>query len=366
MTEPARVELTPWPPDPLPFPEQDYRPPRPRYDPRVKGFLLEAPGLGVVDPKYYGREEPLWNMLYMGRGVDRFQEPLLLTVTDWGEHYLELVELNLDSNEEIVEFIERYGILGMRFNNRMGGPNYLHEQGFISPIGMSAFEEQWADEIYEGMSPVERLEADPEQLERSGIRQWLRSLGVVTRLGQDAANLVLAETLQDFRIGARQLRDLVRAWRVVSGELALADVQDSWETPGLWSDSQDFRDITGDDPGTLEGLAGFLRHSLSDGSRPALAPFRPRLLGPGQEEPFGGTLMPPLFNMLCLELFNHISEGLPYKTCAGCGMLFVRQRGYAAHRKHRTSGIRFHSEKCGDAYHSRRYRQRQAKAARAG
>ena len=70
---------------------------------------------------------------------------------------------------------------------------------------------------------------------------------------------------------------------------------------------------------------------------------------------------------LVLELVNHIAEGASYRKCKNCGRRFVRQRGRAEHRQHRTRGeIVFCSRRCAKTYNQRKTRERKRVRARDG
>jgi hypothetical protein len=79
----------------------------------------------------------------------------------------------------------------------------------------------------------------------------------------------------------------------------------------------------------------------------------------------GGTLtgaqpMPTLYQACALQLYNYISEAVPFAICANerCGKLFTRQRGRARYGHNRSTGVRFCSHSCAKAQGERERRRR--------
>jgi predicted RNA-binding Zn ribbon-like protein len=111
-----------------------------------------------------------------------------------------------------------------------------------------------------------------------------------------------------------------------------------------------------------EEAALWLDTSLS----PLLSPFHPRVMVRAKTEAdakraaqveWAGV---PLFLVCALELFNHIGEDVPYRTCTNptCGRLFVRQEGRAQYGQYRSDGVIFCSARCASQTKQRTYRQR--------
>lgn len=69
-----------------------------------------------------------------------------------------------------------------------------------------------------------------------------------------------------------------------------------------------------------------------------------------------------MFEILVLELFRHIVENAPFKSCQNpsCGRRFVRQDGGAVHGQSRMTGVMYCSRTCAKAVAQRRYRSRLA------
>ncbi len=99
----------------------------------------------------------------------------------FGEIYLELAHLDLADQRQLVAFVDRYGVLDV-CQSWLGD-----EYAFFRPL--PGFTEAIAGEIY-----TEEFEDDYERRYQ-------------------------AETLAEFELGARVMRDLVSAWRVISEDL---------------------------------------------------------------------------------------------------------------------------------------------------
>jgi hypothetical protein len=91
-----------------------------------------------------------------------------------------------------------------------------------------------------------------------------------------------------------------------------------------------------------------------------LTTFHVRLIG--SNAPGGvsvGQMQPDLVDVLHLQLWNLVVEGLPIRRCEFCGSEFVRQTGRAEHGQHRTSGeLMYCSRRCARNSAQRSYRQR--------
>lgn len=226
------------------------------------------------------------------------------------EIYLELAALDLDDPAAIAEFVNHFGALEM---------NLLVNQ----PLWWLDHDESYSNEV---MVPE--------------IYKAKREAGIHSAQG---------EALIEFRWGATALRDLIAARRVVTGELEPMDY--AWESP-IWDRVP--QDGTEALPWEGDGVLSLLEMGLGTG----MEPFSPVLLR-GHESLFSEVT---LYQLCCLELFNHIVEEAPYRQCANepCRRLFVRQRGRSIHGQHRTSGVKYCSAGCARAQAQRAYRRRQA------
>lgn len=305
----TRFRITTWPQEPLPRPAVRLRPPRFR----LGDDAVLVPAADDLAP------------------VDRRAQSRATEVEAAGEVYLQVAQLDLDDPEAVVDLVSRFGTLGVRHR------------------GFAAFDRvPWFREVRP------RLE-----------RAWpYEDRGVM---------LHLAESLDDFRFGASSIRDMTQAWRILQGE----DIASPWASlPPGWAlfDSETVEQYrrSGREPDREDEA----RHVLQTLLPPALVPFQPSLLiAPGGEKtlkelpgitPVDFWSGVPLYNLCCLELFNHIAANATYRTCQNeaCGDIFVRQRGRAEHGQHRVSGgVKYCSAACARSQAVRMHRRRQRASA---
>ena len=269
---------------------------------------------------------------------------------DHHEVYLEVCKLDLSQPSEILAFAQRYGHMGVM------GDSIAHQ----AKGGSSSF---WITK---------------------GIFGHPASMTVTREIDSEASDIAYEldrptrarylETLDGFRWGATCIRDLVRAWRFADEGLK----PESWECP-IWTALSD-ADIAAmrkprredgwrsDDwylvkpPATPEDAAQLLSRVLSVGLdlfHPAVA-VRPADHQADRLLPYEGRGA-TLYELCCLQLYNHMVEGATYRTCANesCGGLFVRQSGRAEHGQHRTKGVKYCTSECARAQAQREYRRRQ-------
>jgi hypothetical protein len=301
------------------------------YDPRAEdGYIhvdfSEAPEADDARDEWFAREE----RLRRGRRL-----PGTRTATEVaaaGEIYLELIDVDLDEVDSILDFVDRFGILGTRYADY---DLFVELPGFEKAV-LPQLKGSW------------RYEVQPMFAGRFRAR-WMM------------------ESLTEFRFASRCIRDLVTAWQIVQSDSDPAkDV--AWAAiPSGYSHIPS--------PTTIDGrvhvvesrtaVLTFLAHMLQAG----LLPFHPRLVRSedppsGREYLFEGA---PLYSVCCLELFNHIAEHATYRHCANetCGRTFVRQTGRAEAGQHRTSGVKYCSSHCARAQAQRDHRARQRRQAAA-
>jgi hypothetical protein len=294
--------MTPWPGIKLPTPRltgATYR--------LVDGQLLQWTGWSFV-----GEAERLAT-------AERRRDEAISAV---GEIHLELVRLDLDDDDAIVEFVNRFGILGISFN------------GYEPVAGFSRF---------------------------SSVRPLLDASRSSPILG-DQRGLTFNETLAEFRYGARCIRDLVAAtdhlmdrriglpeWEALEGSVYSQDELEALQRAGMeLTDDGEVRDL--------------LRRGLNSG----LQPFHPQL--DARPEPWWAIqFTTPLYCACCLEIYNRIAAHEHPRVCANenCQRPFTRQRGGARKGQHRLTGVLYCSPECARAVASRNYRNRKRQKARA-
>ncbi len=104
---------------------------------------------------------------------------------------------------------------------------------------------------------------------------------------------------------------------------------------------------------------------LEGGLEALLRPFSPRLRI--VEESRGDVDTPifhaPLVSLLAMQLYNHLAEQAPFRTCANeqCGQRFVTHQGRAVHGQNKRAGggVKYCSYTCSRAQATRNYRKRQ-------
>ncbi|HEX2193269.1 MAG TPA: hypothetical protein VHH09_08750 [Acidimicrobiales bacterium] len=145
----------------------------------------------------------------------------------------------------------------------------------------------------------------------------------------------------DAALFLRTARALTRHWLAV---LEDGSIIDAWAAEG-------FDLAVPNEPGLWDWFVRCLNGGLKV--------FTVRVEGPtslGVE----GQPLPDLYDALCLQLANHITEGLPVRRCANetCHRPFVRQQGGAEFGQHRTEGVLYCSPACGNAQWQREHRRR--------
>lgn len=257
------------------------------------------------------------------------------------EIYLELIAIDLDEEQKIVSFVNRFGLLGVR--------RYLYRE--FEGLGYA-------------FQPVTR------QLQKHWSPEVQRAFKSARESGQQALEPD-GETLAEFRFGARWTQDLVTAWRILKEKRPIEEAR--WQST-WWSRSHhSYGSAEVRRPSGIAEVADFLKWGLE----PGLWPFRPQMLigsaptrSPIDEDAWldekGRVRLvlsfgyPSLFSVLCLELFNHILEEAPYLNCNRCGRTFVRQRGRAEYGHHRLKGVLYCSWDCSNAQAQKNYRLRRA------
>jgi hypothetical protein len=249
-----------------------------------------------------------------------------------GETYLRLAELDLDDVPGIASFCSQFGrTLGVRHNNFAVLRDLPDFETTIRP-----------------------------RLEQSSTHPANFSL------------LALDEGIEDFRFGARCIRDLVRARRVIEEQ----DDETSWESLPAGSDWLPNDAVLHEyiESGSTAERRKKRRRAEAEAAVPrlansALAYFQPQLVmippdGVIPDRAFISTI--PLYAVCCAEFYNHVTDEAPYRTCANetCGRTFVKQVARAVKGQHRSHGVMYCSLWCARMQNQRKYRRRQAAARR--
>jgi hypothetical protein len=241
----------------------------------------------------------------------------------YGETYLQLQanSLDLEDPDAIVGFANEFGLLtggNFRFFNWLQFPSQLSFLGGIYAPRPTQDRELLS-------SPDERVSAFFLEEPNPG-----------------------GETLEQFRLAARVIRDLVEAWRLIKGEVPPSEL--TWEL----------------------AFAGTVRardapRILTRGLNSGLLSFHPRLehLPSDRAETFAlGPKTACLYEICCLELYTHIANQAVHRRCANerCRKLFVRKNLGERWRRARTKGVKYCSDRCENAQLQRESRRRRANA----
>ncbi len=252
-------------------------------------------------------------------------KPFLARAT--GETYLQLHTDNLDLDDPaaILEFANEFGLL-------MGFHGYDRFFDWLQfPLADRAFvvSATALDELPRELLATPTL---PARILRPAGRQGDR----------------VGETLDEFRFAAHCIRDLIEAWRLISGVIEPANL--SWQLPFAA-------------PIPPEEAPRILTRGLNAGLanlHPRLEPLPAQPANPDTSR--GPTVC--LYEICCLELYTHIVSKAVYRRCANerCRKLFVRKNQGTAHRRSRTKGVKYCSDRCEYAQTQRVHRRRLASA----
>ncbi len=261
-----------------------------------------------------------------------------------GEVYLELAALDLDDVDGVLDFASTFGVLDIR------------------ALDAPRMSRQWYGLATEAPSPFRILrhyQGFGDGSRHAALDTSLRDNATSTAEAQRAVapNWVVAETLEEFRWGARAIRDLHAAWRCLREPVDPRRVD--WANPRMPSAKEEL--------GQAQWrVSEFFEQTM----REALEGFSPRvwLVDDESQRPSLRAATTPaprdvtLFEVLALELFSHVAEDASYKRCVNptCQRTFVRQEGGAIHRQSRMTGVLYCSRTCANAVAQRRHRQRRA------
>lgn len=261
-----------------------------------------------------------------------------------GEVYLDVVQLDLDDIDAVLDFTSTFGVLDVR------------------ALDTPRMNRQWYGVVCDPPEPFRILRHYPGFGDDSGsapddeaFRESV--IGLSARHRANAPSWVVAETIEEFRWGARAIRDLRTAWLCLSTPMDPRSQE--WANPRMPREHDDqasanqtvLRFFDGTMREALEGFSPRLWLVADDGSRSWRATT---------ESPAPADVT--LFEVMVLEFFRHIAESATFKRCANesCGRTFVRQDGGAVHRQSRTTGVLYCSRTCAGAVAQRRHRQRRS------
>jgi hypothetical protein len=240
------------------------------------------------------------------------------------EFYLrELVDLDLTDESAILEFTRAYGQLGDAELDDL--PLMLQPE---SDYG------EYARTIFPDRSSLRGEEASSWEEPQEVAFGWSMKLGV-------------------FRLYAWALRDVSRITYWLQERMTFEQVVAGWETPGT------VPQVQGD-------LVNFLVNIVNAGVAYFRVEVRAELLDETGKKPFitWEREGPNLYQVLCLQVANHLNEQTVLRQCANetCGRFFYRQRGRAKQGQHRTTGVMYCDSYCARAQAQRELRRHRQNA----
>jgi hypothetical protein len=232
------------------------------------------------------------------------------------ELYLrEFMDLDCANESAVVSFCEKYG-----------------------PIG----QHDWSDYPGSDAFVFERPEPDGGD---SATLHGIWESGMWSEEELEVSDLVPHATEHFSKVGVYQdaMANLISLWDCCLGDLSTTELDDAWRGQA-WTRWRER------DP------ADALRRGLNSGLRRFHIRIRDEWASESPLDPFVYV-----YEAMCLQLANHIAEGLPYLACAadGCGRRFVRTEGYSRYGHNRLRGNKFCSVTCANRQHQREYRRRQ-------
>lgn len=156
-----------------------------------------------------------------------------------------------------------------------------------------------------------------------------------------------------FRLHAWTLRDVSRITSWLQKLMTFEQVTAAWETPGP------VPQLSGD-------LIDFLVNIVNAGLAYCRVEVRADLLDEKGKKPLitWGREGPNLYQVLCLQVCNHLNEEATLRQCANetCSQFFYKQRGRAKKGQHRASGVMYCSSYCAGAQAQRQVRRHRQSA----
>lgn len=277
-----------------------------------------------------------------------------------GQTYLRLLEVDLDSPDSILEFVNAHGILDGAWAHASG----LRELGEYDKAlnhkrEWTSIKKGLGAAIGSGDARPIPVEFENYELRYVPTLSELRTHGFATRLDNLWLRIPFIETLSEFRFAARCIHDVYWGWRVFNEGLDPAEIdwrsspRAGFDTLGLAS-----KLLTN----VLPRL-GRIGPQINIASGPE-ATGRVRPWAPPHESGIEPDAAPPtarLYQACAIELYNHIVERATYQHCANqtCNRQFVHQEGRAHHGQHRKKGVKYCTPACARSQAQRDYRRRQ-------
>ncbi len=242
------------------------------------------------------------------------------------EFYLrELIDLDLNSNEEILEFSRTFGRLSSPGWRDLPGRDYRQKILHLPQL-------KTIDYLQNNFLESGGYEHDDDKYEYIPI--------------------------EDFKVHAMTLRNLVRIWLMLSGQFDLQTLRENWQN--VWKP-----------PHNENNAALHLREFINAG----LWPFQVHLKIHYPDSESGSKTFQDsiagahfdthsIYSAVCLQIANDIAANAEYKRCASesCNRLFYRQRGRSEYGFYRTRKVDYCDAHCARAQASRELRRRRTRA----
>jgi hypothetical protein len=285
-----------------------------------------------------------------------------LPVTVWPSFAIPLPALRVRYHVELVR--GRFLVLLPSDERELELPDEFYLRNFLDVDGSDPRAVCDFFSIYGHMTPFGQMRNRPPATagNRSRTTGWNRlrdDAERASRNGRDVREVAgesvspgLVRHFGEFGFYQRAMRGMVRLWALVSGTVSMSEFLAEWDIAD-WPLDEPFSDDVA-------------RVDLAQVLNGALVPFHARLnvMDATGRESLRGHM--DVYNLMCLQLFNHIAEGATYRDpCPHCGRLFVHQQGGAKYRQHRNTGLTYCSPSCQRAAKQKRYRENLAKRKRA-
>lgn len=262
-------------------------------------------------------------------------------------YLVDLMRLNLDSNEDIADFASRFGALRWCYEPSVAANAIL--------AGFEPFREEMPDNLEAAVDAFiaesERAANEHPEDDDAHFRRFAYMALRTCAKGWDIRsplNGLFGFHADEFRLAAHELRDMTRILLAMTGEPALYD---AGLESARWSSADDFA-----------SAVRWFRRNLNYG----LVKFHPRMIDLDDQLALAAGAAHPsdmelgLYAVVCVELYNALVEAPRWRKCAlpDCKQqIYVKQRGRSTKGGHRSDSI-YCSTDCATTAAKRNFRAR--------